>query len=272
MKPFRVIQISDTHLSADLPSFVQNFEAMTRIVMARRPDLVVNSGDIALDGTNREDDLAFARRCHDALDVPWIGIPGNHDVGDNPWQAGSTDAVTDERVSRYRRHLGADWWVVDARGWVLIGLNAQVFGSRLSAEDEQWTFLASAVATAGARPIALFVHKPLFKDHAGEEEVSGRYVVPESRRQLRDALGEANVKLVGSGHLHQHRQHRPDGVDHCWAPSTAFVLPDRRQPHIGVKRVGYVAYTFREDDVEVEIVEAPELVNYDRDQFPDLYR
>ena len=32
------------------------------------------------------------------------------------------------------------------------------------------------------------------------------------------------------------------------------------------------AYTFTGGDVDVEIVEAPELVNYDRDQFPDLYR
>jgi 3',5'-cyclic AMP phosphodiesterase CpdA len=272
VKPFRVIQISDTHLSAGQPSLVHNFEAMTRIVAERRPDLVVNSGDIALDGTNREDDLAFARRCHDALDVPWIGIPGNHDVGDNPWQAALKEPVTDERVSRYRRHLGADWWVVEGGAWVLIGLNVQLFGSRLGSEEEQWTFLASAVAQAGGRPIALFVHKPLFKDAADEEESNGRYVPPDSRRRLRDALRGADVRVVASGHVHQHRRHRADGVDHCWAPSTAFVLPDRRQPRIGIKRVGYVAYTFDAGDVDVEIVEAPELVNYDRDQFPDLYR
>ena len=272
MSAFRVVQISDTHLSAELPFFVPNFDAMAGIVAARRPDLVVNTGDVALDGAKRDDDLAFARRCHDRLGTRWVAIPGNHDLGDNPWRPDLAEPITEERLARYRRHFGDDFWRIDACEWVLIGVNAQLFGSGLPAEDEQWDFLASAAKRTGGRPVGLFVHKPLFKDDPDETSIEGRYVPPASRRRLATALGEVDVRLVASGHLHQHRQLRTGRAVHVWAPSTAYILPDRRQPSIGVKRVGYVAYTFNGGSVDVEIVEPGELTNHDRDEFPTLYR
>jgi 3',5'-cyclic AMP phosphodiesterase CpdA len=270
MNVFRVIQISDTHLSREKAWFAPNFAAVTRIVSAEAPDLVVNTGDIALDGVAREDDLAFARACHDTLDVPVRTIPGNHDVGDNPWRQHDT-VITDERLSRYRRHFGDDFWIVDAGLWLLVGLDAQLLGSGLPAEEEQWTVLASVTARAGGRPVALFIHKPLFDRHPDEIDVNQRYVTPDNRHRLTDGLRGADLRLVASGHVHQHRRHHVGGVEHCWAPSTAYVLPDRRQPRIGVKRVGYVDYRFHEAGVDATVVEAPELTNHDLDEFPLAY-
>jgi 3',5'-cyclic AMP phosphodiesterase CpdA len=267
MQPFHVIQISDTHLSEERPWFVPNFEAMVAIVSARRPDLVVNTGDISLDGVNRDPELIFSRRCHDALNVPFRFIPGNHDLGDNPWRADVEPAITQARRYRYRELFGEDYWWVPAGGWLLVGVNVQLFGSGLAAEDEQWTFLASIEAHAAGRPVALFVHKPLFKDRRDEIEVDHRYVPPGSRRRLASALARADVRLVASGHVHQHRRHRVDGVDHCWAPSTAFVLSDRRQPRIGQKRVGYVEYAFHSTSVDITVVEPAQLINHDLEEF-----
>ncbi|HYM31780.1 MAG TPA: metallophosphoesterase [Candidatus Cybelea sp.] len=268
---FRIVQISDTHLSRSKPWCVSNFAALERVVAARKPDLVVNTGDITFDGADEEDDLAFAQASHAALGVPVRAIPGNHDIGDNPWTKAIRQTVTAERLARYRRFFGPDFWQADAGAWVMIGLNAQLMGSGLADEAAQWSFLAGAVAMAGRRPIALFIHKPLFNEHVAEKEVVGRYVPPEQRRRLDDVLRGANVKLVASGHVHQHRHRNVAGVDYCWAPSTAFVLPDRLQPCIGTKRVGYVAYTFAEDEVAIEIVEAPELTNHDLDDFPEVF-
>ena len=268
---FRVVHISDTHLSRAKPWFLPNFEAMVGIVSARRPDLVVNTGDISFDGADHEDDLAFSRSCHAALPAPVRTIPGNHDVGDNPWRPGLDHAITDERLTRYRRYFGEDSWRVEAGTWILLGVNAQLLGSGLAAEARQWSFLASARADAGDRPLALFIHKPLFDQDPAEGDVNHRYVTPDNRRRLIDVLDGANLRLVASGHVHQHRSRRVANVDHCWAPSTAYVLPDRKQPRLGTKRVGYVAYTFRPRDVNVEIIEAPELTNHDLDAFPLAY-
>ena len=267
MDAFRVIQISDTHLSRAQSWFRPNFEAMVGIVSAHRPDLVVNTGDISLDGVDREDDLAFSHSCHAMLAAPLRTIPGNHDVGDNPWRPGLDHAITDERLTRYRRYFGEDYWLVEAGAWILVGVNAQLLGSGLAAEAGQWSFLASARADAGDRPLALFVHKPLFDRDPTETDVNHRFVTPDNRRRLLDVLHGANLRLVASGHVHQHRCRRVAEVDHCWAPSTAYVLPDRKQPLLGTKRVGYVAYTFRPTGIDIEIMEAPELTNHNLDDF-----
>jgi 3',5'-cyclic-AMP phosphodiesterase len=266
---FRVIQISDSHLSREKPWFVPNFEAMVGIVAAERPDLVINTGDISFDGAEREDDLAFARACHAAVDVALRAVPGNHDLGDNPWRSEIAAPITDERRSRYRRHFGEDFWLVDAGPWVIVGVNAQLLGSGgLAAEDEQWAFLADVPARAGARPVALFTHKPLFDLDPSAADVNQRYVTPESRRRVLDVLQDADLALIASGHVHQHRRYRVGDVDCCWAPSTAFVLPERRQPSVGVKRVGYVDYVFRPARrVDVTVVEAPQLTNHNLEEF-----
>ncbi|PYM15636.1 MAG: phosphohydrolase [Candidatus Rokuibacteriota bacterium] len=271
MRTFHLIQVSDTHLGREQSWFAPNFRAMARIVSALRPDLVVNTGDISFDGAERDDDLAFARGCHAELDVPFRAIPGNHDVGDNPWRDDGPETITEQRLERYRRHFGEDYWLHEAGRWVLLGLNVQLFGSGMAAEKDQWRFLASAASMTSGRPIALFVHKPLFHLHAGEADVNHRFVPPDHRRRLIELLGGANVRLVASGHVHQHRRHRVGDVDHCWAPSTAFVLPDRRQPRLGTKHVGYIDYTFDEDRVDIQVVEPEQLMNHNLDDFPDAH-
>ena len=70
MGPFRVVQVSDTHLSARHPPLVSNFHTAGRIIAALGPDLVVNTGDITFDGSNSEADLAFGHACHAALGIP----------------------------------------------------------------------------------------------------------------------------------------------------------------------------------------------------------
>ncbi len=266
---FRVVQLSDTHLSERHPVFIPNFRAAGRMIAALGPDLVVNTGDITFDGANVEADLAFARACHAAIGVSVRAIPGNHDLGDNPWQPAMGSAISEERLARYRRHFGDDCWSCDAGEWTLIGLNAQLFGSGLAAEGEQWEFLATAAASARRRPVALFIHKPLFRERADELDVGHRYVPPDHRRRLLDLLGGARLGLVASGHVHQHRRRRVDGVEHCWGPSTAFVFPDARQPRLGTKRVGYVEYAFGPNRVDVRIVEPPELANHELSVAPD---
>jgi hypothetical protein len=168
-----------------MPWCVSNFEAMARIIGARSPDLVVNTGDIAFNGADVEDDLAYARACHAGLDAAVRAVPGNHDVGDNPWGLGVEQPITDPRLERYRRHFGDDFWSVDVASWHFIGANAQLFGSGLAVEEAQWSM-------ASGRPVALFVHKPLFNEHPAEIDANQPYVTPVSRRRLADVLESAD--------------------------------------------------------------------------------
>jgi 3',5'-cyclic AMP phosphodiesterase CpdA len=275
MSTIRVFQVSDTHLSGERAYFVANWEAFAQAVDEARPDMVINSGDIALDGPGRIEDLTFARTLHDALCVPHLCIPGNHDVGDNPAEGYTPKQPVDaERLAAFRRIFGDDWWAVDAGAWRFIGLNAQLFGSQLPDEDAQWAFLAEALDEAEDRPIAVWIHKPLLnKDPAETGETAYRYVVPAARDRLLALFASAPVKLVASGHTHQHRRTRVAGIEFVWCPSTGFVLKSAAmQPVIGTKEVGFVDYSFAPDgSVSIAIRRLPTMIDHDIADFPNAY-
>ncbi len=79
MTEFRLTQISDTHLARRFPKLTGNFHCVSEHVSATRPDLVINSGDVAWDGPTSRDDLEFAKGLHAALPVSCRYLPGNHD-------------------------------------------------------------------------------------------------------------------------------------------------------------------------------------------------
>jgi 3',5'-cyclic-AMP phosphodiesterase len=270
---YRIAQISDTHLSAEKPFFAANFARVGEALAADRPDLVLNSGDISLNGAESEGDLAEARRLHDSLGLAVRCIPGNHDVGDNQEVQGTHSHPIDAvRRAGYRRHFGADWWMLDVPGWRLLAVNAQLLGSDLEAAAEQEEFVAEAATGAGARQVALFVHKPLFDRAEDEALTGGRFLNPAPRRRLLRALGPRRPALVACGHVHQHRATEGAGTRYIWAPSTAFVLPDSRQPRYGLKQVGYVAHSLHADGThDSRFVTVPGAANLDIADFPAAY-
>lgn len=270
---FTIAHISDTHLSGAKPFFLPNFERVARHVRAGRPDLVVHTGDVTLDGASQEDDLAAALEMHGGLAPDLRFIPGNHDLGES--QEVPSDHVPPISAELRRRYLdlfGPDYWLEDVPGWRLLGINAQMLGSDLSAAGEQLRFIAAAVAGAGSRQIALFVHKPLFHLSSDEQAVTGRFVNPEPRRALLQAFGGRRPALVASGHVHQYASMEAEGMHCVWAPATAFILPDARQPRYGLKQVGYAEHTLMEDGGHLSrFVAVPELENLDISHFPEAY-
>ena len=131
MTEFRLTQISDTHLARRFSRLTANFERLSDHIDATRPDLVLNTGDMAFDAPNNPDDLEFARSLHDALPVPCRYLPGNHDIGDNPTQVGPQPShpVNETGRQAYIAAFGDDRWRFEAAGWCFIGLNSLVMNS-----------------------------------------------------------------------------------------------------------------------------------------------
>src|SRR5438552_13336238 len=84
MPEFCLTQISDTHLARRHQKLTDNFHRVSEHIDATRPDLVINSGDLAFDAPTSPDELKFAKELHDALPVPCRHLPGNHEIGDHP--------------------------------------------------------------------------------------------------------------------------------------------------------------------------------------------
>jgi 3',5'-cyclic AMP phosphodiesterase CpdA len=270
MPEFRLTQISDTHLARRQTKLTDNFHRLSEYIDAKRPDLVINSGDLAFDGPTNRDDLEFAKTLHDALPVARRYLPGNHDIGDNPTQVGPppSQPVTEPDRQAFLAIFGEDRWHFDAAGWCFIGLNSLVMNTGLASEAERYDWLASQLSGANGKPIALFLHKPLFLNSPDDPELratSIRYVPVPARGRLMEMLREVNLRLVASGHVHQRRDFTYRHTRHVWAPSAGFVIPDAKQEVIAVKEVGLVEYRFQPDGFEVRHVRAPGQIDVDLD-------
>jgi hypothetical protein len=249
----RVILVSDTHLSPAEPAALSNWGAVLSAIAAAAPDLVIHLGDLSLDGAHDAGDLEFGRRQLDRLPAPWRVVPGNHDVGDNPRSGGAggpdEDAIDTDRQRRWADLVGEDRWSVVAGGWTVLGVNAQLFGSGLAAEDSQWSWIGGeARAVAGGQQLALVMHKPLTGlDAELARSPERRFVPAAARHRLRRLFSGTRLALVLSGHVHQYRWLGLDGLNHLWVPTTWAVLPDDLQPVLGAKRCGIVSLTLAAD-------------------------
>lgn len=260
-----ILQITDAHLSPRHPFFRSNFERLRRAAEALRPDLVVATGDLSLDGAGHEVDLRFAAALHRALPAPLLALPGNHDVGSHA-RTMPHQPVDAARLARWEAHLGPSWGLVDLPGWRVAGLNTEVMGTGLPAEAAQARFAAEAAAGLGARRLALFLHKPVFVTTPEDPTFDYWSVPPAARADLAPLTAHPALRLVGSGHLHLHRRFRRDGVEYAWAPAASFVVNPRDQEGLeGERLCGMLVHRLGEDGVASELVvpEGMEAADFD---------
>jgi 3',5'-cyclic AMP phosphodiesterase CpdA len=254
---FRLIQISDTHLSPEKAHFAGNWAPLTAWIAARSPDLVIHTGDVSVDGADSAEDLRHCAGLLRGLGIPFRAVPGNHDVGDCNHRH---QPVNRERLARWHRHFGSDRWAEDVAGWRLISLDAMLIGSSLSAEREQFGWLESVMERAAGRHLAWFLHRPLFLENPDEGNTGYWAVRPGPRRALLELVRRHGVALVASGHLHKARQHLLDGTRFVWCPSSAFLCgPDVQPTMPGDKRLGAVRCDFSGDELRAGIAEVPGL-------------
>jgi 3',5'-cyclic AMP phosphodiesterase CpdA len=262
MSEFRLTQISDTHLARRLQQLTDNFHRVGEHIDATRPDLVINSGDLAFDAPTSRDDLLFAKELHDALPVPCRHLPGNHDVGDNPTAVSPApkQPATEQHRQNYLAVIGEDRWRFDAAGWCFIGLNSLIMNTGIESEAGQFDWLASELGRVDGKPVALFLHKPLYLNTPDDPETEAtaiRYVPQPRRKNLIEMFAAIDLRLVASGHVHQRRDFTYGHTRHVWAPSVGFIIPDRMQDVIGMKKTGLVEYRFQPGAFEVRHGRAP---------------
>lgn len=271
--PFTVAQVSDTHLSARTTLFRRNFSRVADALDGSRPDLVIATGDLSFDGADREADLAYAAAEFGRLG-PVHAVPGNHDVGDHPVRA-PRQPVDTARLDRFRRHFGRDRWVLDYANWRLLGLNSQTMGAHPE-EDGQAAMIADALATLGARRLAVFIHKPFFAADPDEDVVDYWSVPPFARAPLRPVMAHPALRLVASGHLHLHAEAPRGPVRYAWAPSVAFIVAPEEQPGLeGARPCGILLHRFGEDTVETSLLspagmERPYIHTLRAEAYPDV--
>lgn len=250
-----ILQITDAHLSPRNALFRDNLDRIRRAVADDPPDLVVATGDLSLDGADRDEDMAFAAELHRAFPAPLMALPGNHDVGSHPGTQ-PDQPVTGPRLARFRDHLGPGRAVVDLPGWRVIGLNTEVMGTGIAEEAAQEAFLDEAIAGAGARRIAMFLHKPVFVTTPQDDAFDYWSVPPPARARLAALIDHPALRLVASGHLHLHHEFAIGRVAFTWAPALSFHVHPREQQGLpGLRHGGALLHHLHEDHVETRLIQ-----------------
>jgi 3',5'-cyclic AMP phosphodiesterase CpdA len=254
----RIIQISDTHLSPGKAHFTDNWAPLARWIAEQRPDLVIHTGDVTVDGAEVEEDLRYCSELMHGLGVRFRVVPGNHDVGDAGHRS---QPVNDERLRRWRSYFGPDRWIEDIEDWRLIGFDALLIGSGEREEGVQSDWLDGVMDDAGSRRVAWFLHRPLFLDSPSEGDTGYWSIKPRPRAQLLDLIKRCSVALVASGHLHRAHDFSRDRTRYIWAPSTAFLVgPGMKAPPMpGENRLGAVVYDIDRGSIAAKIIAVPGL-------------
>jgi predicted phosphodiesterase len=236
----RIALVSDSHLATIAPACNANWQAVRKFVARSGVELTVHLGGSALDTASDASQLEAARKMCDAWPSAIRFVPGNHDIGDNPPgpDVAAKHPLDRDLLEQYRTRFGPDFWAADADRWLIIGLNAQLFGSGSEEEAAQWRWLEQRTNDAGSRSALLMQHKPLFQNTRDDALPHIRYVPLEPRRRLLAALARLNLRIVLSGHTHQHLDRTFDGVRHIWIPATSFFIPDTEQERVGEKVTG----------------------------------
>jgi Icc protein len=201
------VQLSDPHVVGDRQSAtgqrlyggaVDTAALLARMVEAinrldPRPDVVLLTGDIAaLQG--EAVDYEAARRALDRLEIPYLPVPGNHDLRAGMHAAfGSLGLWKPESpLLNYRRRVGA----IEFIG--LDTLDEGKPGGMISPAHLDW--LAAELAAVDGAPVVLFMHHPPF--------AMGWPFADPIRAEGGEALEalvaqHSNILAVLCGHLHR---------------------------------------------------------------------
>lgn len=262
----KVIQITDTHFSPSKTHFNNNWAPLLAWLEAEKPDLIVHTGDLTIDGADQVDDITFSLELMRQAAAPMLIVPGNHDVGHLP---GSHQVVDRARLDRWNHHVGSDRFVHDIDGWRLIGFNSLLLGLGGHLEEEQLRWLTEAMADAGKRRIALFTHKPIFVDDPNEGDTGYWSIRPAPRARLFDLMARHDVGLVGSGHLHWAWKGAFNQTSFVWGPAASFIIDKMEREMPGERLVGAVVHTFGTSEVTSEIVTVAGMTAYVLDDVLD---
>lgn len=263
-KPLRIVQVSDTHVSAKRAYFLDNWDVFVDLVRADPPDLIVHSGDLSFDGAGDADDLAFAAREKARLPAPWLAIPGNHDIGESTAAVRLNQPTNAERRAAWSQHFGATQWVHDIGPWRLVGLDTALMGCGTPQEHAQRRFLEEALATRAHRRVLVFQHMPPYLNDPADTAVSTLCVPHAARSWLLDCCAAGGVVAIACGHVHVYRRLEHRGMEIVWAPATSFFnIVERQHAGLGLPRAGYIAWTLDGTALSHTLVEPPLMLTHD---------
>lgn len=186
-----LLQISDTHFGTEQAPVVAALEAL---VHDTQPALVVLSGDITQRATRAQ--FGAARAFMDRLGVPWLAIPGNHDIP--LLQVG---ARLFNPYGRYADAFGTDLEpAFSSPDWLVLTVNTTRWYRHADGEVSESQIARVARRLASATPAqrrVVVTHQPVLVTRP-EDESNRLHGADAALRRW----AAAGADLVLGGHIH----------------------------------------------------------------------
>ncbi|MHB1612021.1 MAG: metallophosphoesterase family protein [Sulfobacillus sp.] len=205
----KILHISDLHIEG-LPARryaeVENSLAVVRArLIAARPDLVVVTGDLTTHGSAKVEDLVLAKDWLDALDMPYLVVGGNHDLGAN--QSRGMDYPETEFYEELPFHHTGFAKVFGTHMVETADLGVvEVMTINIRNGDPDGTIpILQKLVEAGTKPLLIFGHYPLV--NVRERGILANFgfdeFIPDSVDLLRQVIiGSSRIRVYGCGHVH----------------------------------------------------------------------
>jgi 3',5'-cyclic AMP phosphodiesterase CpdA len=188
----RILHLSDLHIGHG--EAWKPVEALGELIADLQPELVVATGDLAHRG--RREELETAAQLLRGLGLPFLAVPGNHDI---PY---TFPARFTRTFSEWERVFGPTEPEYASAGVVVVGLNSvRVWRQQGGALDSDR--LASAVARFQDAPSEVLRMVALHHHLAAPPWRAGRKRPLSHRDEVLRTLVAAGAELVVGGHVHQ---------------------------------------------------------------------
>jgi 3',5'-cyclic AMP phosphodiesterase CpdA len=171
------------------------YEKAVAKINSLKPELVIITGDLVHDRTNRAQWDEF-RRITSLLDSKKVFvIPGNHDVGQEPAEAD---------IAKFSEMFGNDRFALTYKKCCFIGFNSNLIKAETPRlEEEQYVWLKNELSKSSrARLTFIFCHHPFFINSPDEPEEYFN-IKPELRKKYLALFEEYGVDAIFAGHLHK---------------------------------------------------------------------
>jgi len=215
-EPFSFVQLSDAHVGFNGPPDPLGTKAFERAVemingLARKPDLILFTGDLVHDTEDREVQIRRIKQFQEIskrINVPVIKhVPGEHDAG------------LDGGLL-YREFFGESYYSFDHRGVHFVALD-NVSRAKPEVGPEQLAWLKNDLSRfPKTAPIVVFTHRPLFDLRPDWEWFTS------DGDQLMNVLANYDNVTVLYGHIHRDHEQQIGPVRHYAARSLIFAFPD----------------------------------------------
>ncbi len=200
-----------------------NYRKIVAMIVERRPDFIINTGDmIAKPGDKRQWEKFW--EMSRPITVPYFLAVGNHDV----------HAKVPQSEKTYREQVDLPgnklYYSFTAGNSLFIVLDSCLDGQEKRIVGEQLAWLEGVLANSRQKHKFVFLHHPLYTDLGkGHHAHDSLDKYPENRDVVEALFAKYKVDAVFAGHEHYYERKTVDGVVHIIAGGGGAPVYDREE-------------------------------------------